>query len=81
MKKRILSAILAMAICLSGCAKVESERKNDTSMFVCVEDSGHWEIVYHKETKVMYVVSAGYYNMGTFTLLVDEDGKPMLWEK
>lgn len=33
------------------------------------------QIVYHKETKVMYVVSDD-----IFTLLVDADGKPMLWE-
>jgi hypothetical protein len=28
----------------------------------------------------MYAVSSGAYNGGTFTLLVDENGKPMLWE-
>lgn len=67
---------------LSGCKRVESVNDNnkDTSMFVEIEQTGMWEIVYHKETKVMYVVSCGAYNSGTFTLLVDADGKPMLWE-
>ena len=67
---------------LSGCKKVESvnDDDKDTSMFVIIEQTGTWEIVYHKETKVMYAVSDGAYNGGTFTLLVDENGKPMLWE-
>jgi hypothetical protein len=50
-------------------------------MFVEIEQTGTWEIVYHKETKVMYAVSYGSYNCGTFTVLLDADGKPMLWEK
>ena len=83
MKKRILSAILIAVLLFSsvGCASVESEGQNDTSMFVCVEQSASWYVVYHRETKVMYAVSAGGYNIGTFTLLVDADGNPMLWDK
>lgn len=81
MKKGILSVLLAVAICLSGCANVESEENSKTSMFVCVERADTWQVVYHKETKVMYVVSNGSYNYGTFTLLVDAGGNPMIWEK
>lgn len=82
MKKRLLSMALAvvMAVCLVGCSNVENERKKDTSMFVCVETTATWQIVYHKETRVMYAVSDGSYNYGTFTVLLDADGKPMLWE-
>lgn len=80
--KRILSVALAvvMVACLVGCSTVENENKKDTSMFVCVETTSTWQIVYHKETKVMYAVSDSSYNYGIFTLLVDVDGKPMLWE-
>lgn len=49
-------------------------------MFITVENGDLYKIVYHKITKVMYAVSYGYYNRGSFTLLVDADGKPMLWE-
>lgn len=49
-------------------------------MFIEVEGTEIWHVVYHKETKVMYVVSAGPYNAGTFTLLVDNAGKPLLWK-
>lgn len=85
MKKKILSIILVMSLLFSlmGCGTaVEKENKGDDyPMFVCVETTSIWKIVYHKETKVMYSVSNGLYNEGTFTLLVDADGKPMLWEK
>lgn len=88
MKKRILSVILVAVLLfsLTGCdystIETEEQAKEDTSsMFICVETSAYWKVVYHKETKVMYVVSNGSYNYGTFTLLVDIDGKPMLWGK
>lgn len=48
-------------------------------MFVVVEETSCWIVVYHKGTKVMYAVSSGGYNEGTFTLLCDKDGKPLLW--
>ena len=33
-----------------------------------------------KETGVMYAVSCGVYNNGTFTLLVDADGNPLIYK-
>lgn len=70
---------------LSSCKTVETvegaDDEDDTSMFVIVESASSWHVVYHKDTKVMYAVSAGGYNSGTFTLLVDADGKPMLYEE
>lgn len=83
MKRKLAYILILSMLLLSGCTKVETVNENnnnkDTSMFVVVELTGMWEIVYHKETKVMYAVSSGPYNGGTFTLLVDADGKPMLW--
>ena len=82
MKRKLAYILMLSMLLLSGCKKVESvnDDDKDTSMFVIIEQTGTWEIVYHKETKVMYAVSDGAYNGGTFTLLVDENGKPMLWE-
>lgn len=84
--KKIISFILSV-LCLgaiTSCdyASVEKYDKNEptTSMFVVVETTSAWQIVYHKETNVMYVVSCGSYNYGNFTLLVDENGDPLLWE-
>ena len=63
----------------------ESAEKSDSvdssSMFVCIEETASFSVVYHKETKVMYAVSGGSYNYGTFTMLVNADGTPMVWEK
>ncbi len=42
--------------------------------------SGGFYVVYHVKTRVMYAVSEGFCNHGTFTLLVNPDGKPMLYK-
>lgn len=84
MKKRILGVALAvvMVFCLAGFGnKIQDKSDKDSrSMFVCVETTSTWKIVYHNETKVMYAVSDSPHNSGTFTLLIDAYGKPMLWE-
>lgn len=79
----ILSVLCLCAITACDYADVENydEDKPTKSMFVIVETTSAWHVVYHKETKVMYVVSYGSYNCGNFTLLVDEDGDPLLWEE
>lgn len=79
----ILSVLCLSAITACEYASVEKydENKPTTSMFVVVEHTGSWKIVYHKETKVMYAVSYSSYNRGNFTLLVDENGDPLLWEE
>lgn len=82
MKRKIIAWVLLMSLLLAGCgvSPVEKEGNTKNSMFVLVEETGSWRVVYHKETKVMYAVSASGYNYGTFTLLVNADGSPMLWE-
>jgi starvation-inducible outer membrane lipoprotein len=79
MKKIVALMIVALSLALTGCSEVE-EKISDKSEFVIVEGTSSWYIVYHKKTKVMYAVSQGAYNGGTFTLLVNADGTPMLWE-
>ena len=69
MKKMII--ILLMAMMLTGCG---------ATRFIELERTNAWLIVADKETGVMYSVSDGGYNRGTFTLLVDENGKPLVWE-
>jgi hypothetical protein len=50
-------------------------------MFVTIESGWDYRVVYHKDTKVMYAVSDGSSNIGTFTLLVNPDGSPMLYKE
>ena len=82
-KLTLCTALIAM---LTGCTTqtmqttyTEEEKELIPSMFVEVEDSGYWWVVYHKDTKVMYTISHGN-SCGTFTLLVNPDGTPMIWE-
>ena len=82
--KQVLALILVIGIMLMTCScqHVEKEEGQDgaPSMFVEVETTSLWRVVYHRVTKVMYATSLGTYNSGSFTLLVNPDGTPMLWE-
>jgi hypothetical protein len=80
----LVVVVLAVSTALSGCGTNPTESKvveDEPSMFILVESSSLWYVVYHRETKVMYAVSNGYYNMGNFTVLVNADGTPMLYEE
>lgn len=84
MKKIILGIIIAVSLFCTGCSSdtksVETETiQETTSMFVELETSVSWKVVYHKDTKVMYVVSDEIYNHGNFTVLVNSDGTPMIY--
>lgn len=77
MKKLIIIITLLL---FTGCTQVLTEPKEDFSRFVEVEKTESWCVVYDRSTMVMYAVSYGIYNKGTFTLLVDANGNPLLWE-
>jgi len=81
--KRIM-ALGLLTVALMGCGKkvnnIEPDKQSDVSMFACIERTSTWMIVCHKETKVMYAVSNYGAGSGVFTLLVDRDGSPMVWE-
>lgn len=79
--KRFLLMILFILL-LTGCGKTPDSQEK-ANMFVCIQAANaynSYDIVYHRDTKVMYVVSRGVYNNGDFTLLVNPDGSPMLYE-
>ena len=79
----IVFMCLLVSASLLGCSsskvqKVGAEDK-PMSMFVEVETTSNWKVLYHRDTKVMYVMSYGSYNIGTFTLLVDANGAPLVY--
>ena len=91
MIKRIIAGLAAFLIILSimltfaGCASIKAEAKevddtDDGNTFILVDADYHCWVVYHKDTKVMYAVSRAPNNIGTYTLLVNADGTPMIWE-
>lgn len=73
--KIILISIVIM-FCLTGCTSSIAEE----SRFIKINSEETFDIYYDKKTKVEYAVSNGYYNFGTVTLLVDSEGKPLLYE-
>ena len=81
----VLMMIVAMAFGLIGCHDDNQPKELesvDGSSFLIVEYGVNYDIVYHKETKVMYIVSDGEYNRGNFTVMVNADGaksSPFLW--
>ena len=83
--KRTILILMVFALCaclLVGCAehpKLEEDYSRESS-FVIVEDGSGYYIMYHKDTKVMYAFSTGGSNYGSFCLLVNADGTPMIWE-
>ena len=81
--KKMAIAMIIMLLLAVGCAKVENAEPKEEkviSRFVQVEMASTWRIVADKETGVMYAVSCGVYNNGTFTLLVDADGNPLIYK-
>lgn len=85
--KKLVCIMVAVCTLLCGCTKksilTDVRSYDKESMFVICETStidNSWIIVYHKDTKVMYAISCGGYNSGNFTLLLNPDGSPMLWE-
>lgn len=88
--KNIVKSLILYASCvvlfvflISGCAlfrKAEDRQFSETSMFCMVEDNSYWTIYYQKETKVMWIRNKGG-RSADFEVLVDENGKPMIWEE
>ena len=87
--KRIVAGLAAFLIValtvlmFAGCTSTRAEAKevDDGNTFILVDADYYCWIVYHKDTKVMYAVSRSGYNVGTYTVLVNADGTPMIWEE
>lgn len=83
-KKLVLIAALALLMAIfTGCTptKVESKVVDEVpSIFVMVERTYGYDVVYDRETMVMYAVSNLSHGSGHFTLLVNQDGSPKLWK-
>lgn len=87
MKKFLVCFFLLIlsVFCFSSCNQLESVQdvsSEYSSMFILIEKSDWFAVVYHCDTKVMYTVSqGGWGGRGVFTLLVDENGCPLVYKK
>lgn len=87
--KKIFALLLVVGILLTGCTThiVDEEYttastdacNKQSSMFVIVERTPYWYIVYDRDTKCMYAVGNG--QDRDFTPLTNADGTPKLWNK
>lgn len=84
MKKYIVILLTFVMLIFCGCdiksMSSTTDNLQDESMFIIIEKSYTFTIVYHRDTKVMYAISSGGNNSGNFCLLVNPDGMPMLWQ-
>lgn len=76
----VLILVISLAIMGAACVGVVNSKAGGDWDFTYVNGGDYYFTVYHNKTKVMYVVSDVHYNRGTFTMLVDAEGKPLIWE-
>lgn len=73
----IISLLFLFSIIYANMTKANNVIAAEEKRFVgIVYRSKYFQIVYDKQTKVEYAISKD----GIFTLLVDADGKPLLYE-
>lgn len=81
MKKIIICLIAIIAIILLGWMFKDTETQNinaSTDRFITIQDWGNNKVVYDSETKVEYYIFCAN-GAGGITVLVDENGKPLLY--
>ncbi len=84
MKKLIISTItiviiVGLAYILKDLIALDTMASEDR--FIKIDRYNYTDIVYDKQTKVEYAISGGRYNIGTLTLLVDQEGNPLLYKE
>lgn len=83
MKIKSVVLLILLSLLMVGCgADVYQETQYITpkSMFAEVESTRRFTVYYHRDTKVMYVLSTYGSGSGDFEPLINPDGTPMLWE-
>ena len=84
MKKIIISLLIIIGIILTGWVLKDVTISNnyaENERFIQIYNQSSkdgFRIYYDKETKVMYLISA-IYEGGGITVLVDKDGKPLIY--
>lgn len=79
MKKKILIITIILMIMLCGCRVEQTVNVSEENYMVTISHEYLGDIVYDKRTGVEYWRSYGAYNSGSLTLLVDKDGKPLIY--
>lgn len=75
----LIVGVFVISLCSCSNTTATSALNDGTSMFVLLEQTPQWKVVYHKDTKVMYAVSDYGTGSGVFTALLNSDGTPMIY--
>ena len=82
MKKIIISLLIIIGIVLTGWLLKDVTISNnyaENERFVIIQQERNGKVMYDKETKVEYFMFDYYKAGGGITVLVDKDGKPLLY--
>lgn len=77
MKTKLMIGLIS-ALMLTGC---DMEIENNNAYFEVISSEENGFVVVDTTTNVEYWMSTGAYNRGSLTLLVDENGKPLICER
>ena len=86
MKNKALIMIMLLTTILSSCSQrtIQNEAKKEqdsyNTYFIRISEEYSGDIVYDSRTGVQYWRSNGAYNYGTLTVLIDADGKPLIYK-
>ena len=86
MKNKTLILILLLTTVLFGCGErtIQNEAKKEqdshNTYFIRISSEYGGDIVYDSRTGVQYWRSSGAYNYGSLTVLLDTDGKPLIYK-
>nr|DAI07364.1 MAG TPA: Protein of unknown function (DUF3139) [Bacteriophage sp.] len=82
MKKIIISLLIIIGIVLTGWLLKDVTISNnyaENERFVIIQKERNGKVMYDKETKVEYFMFNDYKCGGGITVLVDKDGKPLIY--
>lgn len=82
MKKIIISLLIIIGIILTGWLLKDVTISNnyaENERFVIIQQRYDEKVMYDKKTKVEYFMFGGYREGGGITVLVDKDGKPLIY--
>ena len=87
MRKKIAIALAVLTVAVTGCSNSSDEPlfgidvESEESSFALVAEYNAFDIIYDKETGVMYTMSNRSYTYGVLTPLLNSDGTPKIYQK
>lgn len=84
MKKIKISLLIIIGIILTGWLLKDVTISNnyaENKRFVTIQKEPNGKVMYDKQTKVEYFMFGGYKDGGGITVLVDKDGKPLIYRE